>query len=50
MTAFHPEFNEYATCSKCGLKKYCKLDGRHFICFSCSHGNYPKFKFSNANR
>lgn len=26
----HPEFNEYATCYRCGFKKYCKLDVKNF--------------------
>lgn len=50
MTSCHPEYSEYATCSKCGLKKYCKQDKNRFICFACAHGNYPKFKFTHAHR
>ena len=26
----HPEYNEYATCYRCGFKKYCKLEGRDY--------------------
>lgn len=29
----HPEYNEYATCYRCGFKKYCKLEGRNFVCY-----------------
>ena len=36
----HPEYEEYATCSKCGLKKMCVLAGRLYICFACDHGNF----------
>ena len=40
----HPEFNEYATCYRCGFKKYCKLEGKNFICYSCSEGNFNGLK------
>ncbi len=40
----HPEFNEFATCHRCGFKKYCKLEGRNFVCYSCSEGNYNGLK------
>lgn len=50
MTAFHPEYGEYVTCSKCGLKKYCKYNGKITICYACDHGNFPKFKNTNAHR
>lgn len=40
----HPEFNEYATCYRCGFKKYCKLEGRNFVCYSCSEGNFNGLK------
>ena len=28
-------YNEYATCSLCGFKKYCRLTARQFICKAC---------------
>lgn len=40
MTLSHPEYNEYATCTVCGQKKYCRLDGKHFVCYSCDNGNF----------
>jgi len=42
MTYFHKEYNEYMTCTICGLKKYCKPDGNKYICFACAHGNFAK--------
>lgn len=50
MTAFHPEYSEYATCCKCCLKKYCKEYGKRTICYACDHGNFPRFKNTNAHR
>lgn len=44
MVAFHKEYSEYATCSRCGMKKNCKLEGRHFICYSCDNGNFNGLK------
>ena len=50
MTYFHKEYSEYATCCKCGLKKYCREDGKRTICFACDHGNFPRFKKNNEHR
>lgn len=33
-------YTDYATCSVCGLKKFCKLDMSRFLCYSCSNGNF----------
>ena len=49
MTYFNKEYSEYATCFKCGLKKYCREDGKRTICFACDHGNFPRFK-NNEHR
>lgn len=40
MVAFHKDFSEYATCSRCGLKKLCGKVGRHMVCWSCSQKNF----------
>lgn len=37
-------YSEYATCSKCGLHKYCKMDNRRFVCYSCDNGNFKGLK------
>lgn len=29
------KYNEYATCTWCGYKKYCKLENRKWVCKSC---------------
>ena len=47
MVAFHKEYNEYVTCSICGLKKYCKPKGQHYICYACEHGNIAKVKWNH---
>ena len=44
MVNYRKIYSEYATCSKCGMKKNCKLEGRLFICFSCSNGNFNGLK------
>lgn len=33
------EYDEYATCGRCGFKKYCRLDARKkmFVCKSCDN-------------
>lgn len=36
----HSAYNEYATCTYCGFKKYCRQDVRRFICYACDHGNF----------
>lgn len=40
----HPEYNEYATCTVCWLKKYCKQVNRYFICYACDNGNFNGLK------
>ena len=40
----HPEYREYATCNVCGLHKYCRQVNRHFVCYSCDHGNFAGLK------
>lgn len=40
MSLSHPEYSEYATCSKCGHKKYCMLIGKHYVCYSCHYKNF----------
>lgn len=40
MVAFHKDFSEYATCTVCGLHKYCRRDGRRMLCYSCDQKNY----------
>ena len=40
MVAFHKDFAEYATCSRCGLKKLCGKVGRHMVCYSCANNNF----------
>ncbi len=47
MTSSHPEFSEYATCTVCGMKKLCRLDGRHFVCYSCSIKNFKGLRRKN---
>ncbi len=44
MTSFHPEYNEYATCTVCGMKKYCRPDEKCFVCYACDHGNFARTK------
>ena len=46
MTSCHPEYSEYATCFICGMKKYCKPDGKNYICYACSNGNFAKVKWN----
>ena len=29
------EYPEYATCTWCGFKKYCRFENRKFICMAC---------------
>jgi len=45
MTCFHKDYKEYATCVKCGLKKYCKHEGKVMICYACAHGNFAKMNW-----
>lgn len=40
MSNTHPEYSEYATCTVCGLHKYCRQVNRYFVCYSCEHGNF----------
>ena len=40
----HPEYCDYATCTVCGLHKYCRLVNRYFVCWSCEHGNFEGLK------
>jgi len=40
----HPEYSEYATCTVCGLHKYCRQVNRYFVCYSCEHGNFAGLK------
>lgn len=44
MTMPHPYYGEYATCTVCGLKKYCRLIGNYFMCYACDHGNFKGIK------
>ena len=45
MTLSHPRYNEYATCYRCGLKKYCNInEEQEFICYSCDNGNFNGLK------
>ena len=45
MTLSHPRYNEYATCYRCGLKKYCNInEEQEFICYSCDTGNFKGLK------
>ena len=39
MTYFNKEYSEYATCCKCGLKKYCKEDGKLTMCHASIYLN-----------
>ena len=32
---FKREYPDYATCSWCGHKKYCKLEGHKWVCKAC---------------
>lgn len=50
MTQSHPEYNEYATCTVCGLKKYCKQVNRYFVCYSCDNGNFAGLKNINKKK
>lgn len=40
MTQMHKEYSEYATCHRCGHKKYCMLEGKHYTCYSCHYMNF----------
>lgn len=40
MVVSNKEYGEYATCTVCGLHKYCRRDGRRMLCYSCDHQNY----------
>lgn len=40
----HPEYCEYATCTVCGLHKYCRKVNRYLVCYSCEHGNFAGLK------
>lgn len=44
MSKSHPEYGEYATCTVCGMHKYCKPVNRYFVCFSCYNGNFKGLK------
>ena len=50
MALFHKEYNEYVICSTCKLTKFCREDGKKFICYACDHGNFPRFKNTYGNR
>lgn len=45
----HPEYNEYATCAVCDLKKYCRLVAGRFICYACDNGNFNGLKKINKD-
>ena len=47
MTGSHPEYNEYATCTVCGLKKYCRLIKRYYMCYSCDNKNFKGLRIVN---
>ncbi len=32
---FKREYPDYVTCSWCGHKKYCKLEGHKWVCKAC---------------
>lgn len=40
----HPEYCDYATCTVCGLHKYCRLVNRYFMCYSCACNNFKGLK------
>lgn len=44
MSQSHPEYSEYATCTVCGMHKYCKPVNRYFVCYSCDNGNFKGLK------
>ena len=44
MSKSHPEYCEYATCTVCGMHKYCKPVNRYFVCYSCDNGNFNGLK------
>lgn len=51
MTLSHPRYNEYATCYRCGLKKYCNInEEQEFICYSCDNGNFKGLKRINKDK
>ena len=41
------DYTEYATCTVCGLPKYCRQVNRYFICYSCEHGNFAGLRKVN---
>lgn len=43
----HPEYREYATCTVCGLHKYCRQVNRYLVCYRCEHGNFAGIKNIN---
>lgn len=47
MTSSHPEYNEYATCTVCGLHKYCRLIERYYMCYSCACNNFKGLRIVN---
>ncbi len=49
MSSPHPEYTEYTTCTPCGLKKMCRLDGGRYICYSCDHGNFNGLRNISTN-
>lgn len=44
MVNYRKIYSEYATCGKCGLHKYCKMDNGRFVCYSCDNGNFNGLK------
>lgn len=44
MSKSNPEYSEYATCTVCGMHKFCRQVNRYFVCFSCDHGNFNGIK------
>lgn len=49
MSSSHPEYSEYATCTVCGLHKYCRQVRRYFVCYSCDHENFAGLKNIKKN-
>lgn len=48
MSQSHPEYSEYATCTVCGMHKYCKPFARYFMCYSCACNNFKGLKNINT--
>lgn len=37
-----PQYPEYATCTLCGYKKYCRQVNHRWYCYACDHNNIVK--------